>query len=225
MFKGAFRGGGGGGGGGGTATILVPFAFAAMVDQASGSGVGVTYTYDSATTTFTVTFNNPQSGTSYTVVTDEEFADGTGSRYMIVKSKSTTGFEVEMFGGYGPSGDPKVIMVYAQVPTVTVGSGGSGSADLSWVNVNNSQSPFTVWGSANAVDVDMSGGDVTIQLPSAASSTGKILTVKHSLGSVSTYTLKITSAGGTIDGQAEQTISQAKSSTRISSDGTHWKVI
>ena len=76
-----------------------------------------------------------------------------------------------------------------------------------------------------AVDVDMSGGDVTIQLPSAASSTGKILTVKHSLGSVSTYTLKITSAGGTIDGQAEQTISQAKSSTRISSDGTHWKVI
>ena len=169
-----------------------------------------------------MSFVSTQPNTNYTVVTDEEFADGTGSRYMLVQNKSTSGFEVDLYGGYGPSGDQKIIMVYAPDPEVAVGDG---AASLTWTTVNNAGSPLTAWGQSNAADVDVSSGDVTVQLPSASSTTGQIFTIKHSAGSLLSNTLKITSAGGLIDGLTEATITAEKSSTRVSSDGSNWKVI
>ncbi len=106
----------------GSANVIAPFTYASMTDSpSSGSGTGLSWTYDSSSSKFTVTFDTAQSDTSYTVVTDEEFADGTGSRYMMVTGKSTTGFDVEMYGSYGPSGDPKVVMVFGSSPVVSVG--------------------------------------------------------------------------------------------------------
>tara|TARA_R100000329_G_scaffold95303_3_gene79260 strand:- start:95 stop:772 length:678 start_codon:yes stop_codon:yes gene_type:complete len=225
MFRGNWRGTGGGGGGGSTVDVIVPFAYAAMTDTSSGSGVGVTWTYDSGSKTFSVTFNSARSDTSYTVVTDEEFADGTGSRYMMVLNKATTGFDVEMYGSYGPSGDPKIIMVYAQNPVVSVGSGGSGgTADLVW-GTHSSAAKFTFTGSTNAVSCDVSSNAIEVELPQASSKSGKIYTIKHSAGPIATNSITISSAGGTVDGLATVVVSQNLSSTRASSDGTNWFII
>tara|TARA_B100000131_G_scaffold221323_1_gene212923 strand:+ start:114070 stop:119811 length:5742 start_codon:yes stop_codon:yes gene_type:complete len=127
--------GGGGGGGGGTTNVVAPFAYAAMEPGSpnsndSGTGTGVSWTWNATTDTFSVTFDTARADTSYVVVTDEEFADGTGSRYMMVQNKATTGFEVKMYGGTGPmgAGDAKVVMVYGATPTIAVGGGGSGGS-------------------------------------------------------------------------------------------------
>ena len=107
----------------------------------------------------------------------------------------------------------------------STGGGGGGSANLVWASVGSGQSPFTVWGNVNAVAVDLTNGNVTVRLPAAAAHTGEIFTVKHDAGSIAANTLTVSSAGGTIDGLATINILQTQSSTRLSSDGSNWKVI
>jgi len=116
------------GGGGGTSSVIAPFAYAAMTDTGTpGTGTGCTWTWDSASSTFTVLFDTARETNNYTVVTDEEFAD-TGSRYMMVLNKNPSGFDVQMYGGYGPSGDPKTVLVFDENPTIDVGAGATGPA-------------------------------------------------------------------------------------------------
>lgn len=116
------------GGGGTSSAVIAPFAYAAMTDTGTpGTGTGCTWTWDSASSTFTVLFDTARETNNYTVVTDEEFAD-TGTRYMMVLNKNPGGFDVQMYGGYGPSGDPKTVLVFDENPTIDVGAGATGPA-------------------------------------------------------------------------------------------------
>jgi hypothetical protein len=103
------------------------------------------------------------------------------------------------------------------------GGGGGTSADLVWATV--SSGTFTFTGTTNAVTCDVSSTAITVQLPLASSFTGKIYTIKHVSGPILTNPITITSSGGTIDGLTTIVVSQTKSTTRVSSDGTGWQII
>ena len=160
--------------------VIGPFAYAAMTDSpSSGSGVGVTWSYDSGSKTFSVTFDTPQPNTNYAVVTDEEFADGTGSRYMMVLNKSTTGFDVEMWSSYGPSGDFKIIKVYSETGLLNVygdasgiGPGGT-QGQIQYNDGNGGFGGYTPGDARTELELEVATGE-------SAASGGKILRVDGS---------------------------------------------
>ena len=122
-----------GGGGSSSTDVIAPFAYAAMSDTAgsgggSVNGTGCSWTWDSANQTYSATFNTPRANTNYTVITDEEFSDT--ARDMLVGSKSTTGFDVQILSTYGPSGTVKTILVYDEAPTQSISTTGTATGHI-----------------------------------------------------------------------------------------------
>ena len=74
--------------------------------------------------------------------------------------------------------------------------------------VTNGASPYTVLSSDNFIQVDPSGGTVSILLPNAPV-TGRIYTVKDSTGAAATHNITVTTVGGSVnfDGATSATIS------------------
>ena len=117
-----------GGGGSSSTDVIVPFAYAAMSDTAgsgggSVNGTGCSWTWDSNNQTFSVTFDTARANTNYTIVTDEEFSDASG-RDMIPSGKATTGFDIDLYQGYGPTGTIKTVLVYDEDPTQSISATG-----------------------------------------------------------------------------------------------------
>lgn len=83
-------------------------------------------------------------------------------------------------------------------------------------------STTTLTSSDDVVIADASSGALTLTLPSAASNTGKVLTLKKS-GSDSTFNQ--VSISGTVDGLTTRKLSTQGESITIVSDGTSWQII
>jgi hypothetical protein len=71
---------------------------------------------------------------------------------------------------------------------------------------------------------DASGGAITVNLPSAASSTGRVLVVKKIDSSGNAVTIDA-NGGETIDGATTQAISAQWASLTIQSDGSGWYIL
>jgi len=85
-------------------------------------------------------------------------------------------------------------------------------------------SPYSVAASDTIIFCNATGGNMTVTLPSAASHTGRNLTVKRTNTTANTVT--VGSAAGTIDGAASYIIPGGTlNSITVVSDGTNWYII
>ena len=143
------------GGSGGSGGQIAPFAFTTLTNAATGSGINLTwdYTYVANTTSeYVVTFDDPQSNTNYTVVTD---AQGDDVIRLVVSNKTVSSFKVDVRSLVGmPTQDliGGTVMVYDENPsTGGTGAGSTGpSVDLTSLS-SNWESTYTTT-SANSAD-------------------------------------------------------------------------
>ena len=85
-------------------------------------------------------------------------------------------------------------------------------------------SPYSVAASDAVIFCNATGGNMTVTLPSAASHTGRKITVKRTNTTVNTVT--VGSASGTIDGSASYIIPGGTlNSITVVSDGTNWYIV
>jgi hypothetical protein len=85
-------------------------------------------------------------------------------------------------------------------------------------------SPYSVAASDTVIFCNATGGNMTVTLPSAASHTGRKITVKRTNTTVNTVT--VGSAAGTIDGSASYIIPGGTlNSITVVSDGTNWYIV
>lgn len=90
-------------------------------------------------------------------------------------------------------------------------------------SIDDTDSPYTALGTDNVILADDTSGSITINLPAAASSTGKIYYVKKLSASNS-----VTVDGAdseTIDGATTQVLSTQYDALAIVCDGTGWYII
>ena len=106
----------------------------------------------------------------------------------------------------------------------------NGAAAPSWdnpsgtqtvVSKTNADSPYTVLSSDQNILVDTSGGAITINLPAAASSNGRILTIKKTSNDFTACTID-GNASETIDGSTTTTINTRYESITIICNGSNW---
>jgi hypothetical protein len=122
--------------------------------------------------------------------------------------------------------------------TLTIDNNASGAANLIVTGNLQSQgaiylktvskvfadSPYSVAASDTIIFCNATGGNMTVTLPSAASHTGRNLTVKRINTTANTVT--VGSAAGTIDGAASYIIPGGTlNSITVVSDGTNWYII
>lgn len=106
------------------------------------------------------------------------------------------------------------------------GGGGGSTPPMSWASITSTDSPYSSWGAANSVEVDVSGGAVTVVLPAAASNGGKVFTVNHKAGGIGTNPITIQTAGSDlINGLSQIVATQENITIRASSNGSAWIVI
>ena len=156
-----------------TTSVILPFAFGKIIDANAGTGTGLSW--DAFGTTVAkyniVTFDTPQSNSSYSVVSDcEVFDDG---KQIHVFSKTVNGFRVQYWDGSSavssfPSEDNFTIIVYGSTPTVDiVGStldvindltpqlgGNLDTNDNTFITTNNKDIKFEPNGSGNINIID-----------------------------------------------------------------------
>ena len=91
--------------------------------------------------------------------------------------------------------------------------------------VNNAASPYTVLITDQYLQVDVSGGAVTIELPNAPA-TGQIFTIKDSTGNAGTSNITVTTVGGavTIDGATSFVMNSNYQAIDLIFDGTAYEV-
>lgn len=104
------------------------------------------------------------------------------------------------------------------------GGGGGGTDTLVWDTVT-TPGTYTISGTTNAVEADVSAGSINVQLPAASAHGGKVFTVKHTAGNLASNALTLSSVSGNIDDAASYQIFQTLSSTRVASNGTRWNII
>lgn len=107
------------------------------------------------------------------------------------------------------------------------GGGGGGGADITWSSKSYDGSAYAFAAGGNlGVYVNVSGGAVEVQLPSAAANSGKVYYVKHETGDLATNALTITSpTSGNVEGLTTLRIYQTQSTTKVSSNGTNWLIV
>ena len=90
--------------------------------------------------------------------------------------------------------------------------------------IDNTDSPYTVSVAVTQILItDSSSGSVTVNLPAVASSSGKLLTVKH-IGS-SNNTVLDGNASETIDGATTLTLTTQYAVATVFCDGSTWHVV
>ncbi len=105
------------------------------------------------------------------------------------------------------------------------GGGGDGKA-FAVQSLNNAGSPYTVSLSSTKSDmlsVDVSGGSVTVNIPSPTPIAGKMVIVKDALGQAASNNITV-STTGSIDGSSSVTINNNGASLLLVSDGIRWTV-
>jgi len=99
-----------------------------------------------------------------------------------------------------------------------------GATYLKTVSKVFADSPYSVAASDTIIFCNATGGNMTVTLPSAASHTGRSLTVKRTNTTANTVT--VGSAAGTIDGAASYIIPGGTlNAITVVSDGTNWYII
>lgn len=87
-----------------------------------------------------------------------------------------------------------------------------------------SSTPYTATATDRVILVDASGGDATINLPTAVGISGKEYVVKKT--DASAYTVTVAPDGAeTIDGEATLVIGTQYDSYTLVSDGSNWMII
>lgn len=89
--------------------------------------------------------------------------------------------------------------------------------------ITSADSPYTA-GSEEVVQIDASGGNVTVDLPDASTNNRVILQFKRIDNSNNTVTINAIS-GQTIDGEGSKDIKYQWSNMVIRSDGTNWFIL
>lgn len=102
-------------------------------------------------------------------------------------------------------------------------SDGSGPKTVTSVAKVFADSPYTVLATDYVVLVDPTGGGCTVNLPVAASNTGRLLVVKHSSASGNTVTID-GDGGETIDGNLTAVLSSFQSFTLLC-NGSNWFIL
>lgn len=90
-------------------------------------------------------------------------------------------------------------------------------------NVNSVSSSYVITSTDAVVLADATGGAVTVTLPTAASITGKVYTVKR-INSGSNNVTLATTGGQTIDGATTQVMTIQYTSLDVISDGSNWEI-
>lgn len=99
-------------------------------------------------------------------------------------------------------------------------------AVVSTTAIDDTDSPYTVLDADRVILVDCSGGAVTLDLPAAATATGRVIAVKDSSGDAATNNITIDgNASETIDGSATYVFSSNYLAAAFLSTGTEWLVI
>lgn len=108
--------------------------------------------------------------------------------------------------------------------TFTIASTGSSSV-LTFTTVTHAQSPYTVLSTDQFLEVDTTGGAVTIKLPNAPT-TGRSIIIKDYKGNSSTFAISVTTVGGTvtIDGQTTYTMASNWSSITVAFDSANYYI-
>ena len=87
-------------------------------------------------------------------------------------------------------------------------------------------SPYTVAALDVFIGGDSSGGSITVNLPTASSSTGRVIEVYDVTGFANTNSITVQPSGGAlISGQASQVIATSYGGLTVISDGTNWEII
>tara|TARA_R110000868_G_scaffold62962_3_gene189957 strand:- start:10856 stop:12025 length:1170 start_codon:yes stop_codon:yes gene_type:complete len=84
-------------------------------------------------------------------------------------------------------------------------------------------SPYTALQTDQTIFCDATSGAITVNLPAAASSTGKVLTIKKTDSSTNAITLD-GNASETIDGATTTTLNTQYESVKIVCDGSNWYI-
>ena len=91
--------------------------------------------------------------------------------------------------------------------------------------VTNAMSPYAVASTDTRLDCATSGGAISIVLPTAASSTNRVIQVVDTAGSAGTNNITVTvSGGGTINGSASYVVNSAYGTATFVSTGAFWVV-
>src|ERR1051326_5699935 len=96
-----------------------------------------------------------------------------------------------------------------------------GGTHYSVVTKTHANTPYAVAAGDYAIIVDTSGGAVEIDLPAAASHTGRVLNIKKKTSDANSVTIKANGAE-LIDGANTVVFSSQYTSYQIISDGTQW---
>lgn len=151
-------------------------------------------------------------------------------------SASLTSGALKLGAGGGTALDTQISRTAAN--TLTIDNNASGAANLiitgnlqvqgalylKTVSKVFADSPYSVAASDAVIFCNATGGNMTVTLPSAASHTGRKLTVKRTNTTANTVT--VGSASGTIDGSASYIIPGGTlNSITVVSDGTNWYIV
>tara|TARA_R100000458_G_C8177461_1_gene175721 strand:- start:306 stop:737 length:432 start_codon:yes stop_codon:yes gene_type:complete len=101
----------------------------------------------------------------------------------------------------------------------------SGGSQTAVTEITASDSPYSPSSSDAFVAVDLSGGAVTVQLPTPVGAGGRRLFVKDSKGSCAPgLKITITTAASTIDGASSFELTDSYQSISLISDGDEWLI-
>ena len=141
--------------------------------------------------------------------------DTAGSERMIIDANgnvgignSTPGNELEVTGVINASSDVRV----------------NGTSVLTLQNISTKTTDYTATTSDNTILVDASSGNVTITLPAASTTTGRVLVVKRLDSSTNTVVIDA-NLSETIDGAETRAVINQYDSFTIQSNGTSWFIL
>ena len=101
----------------------------------------------------------------------------------------------------------------------------SGGSETAVTEIDNTDSPYSPSSSDAFVAVDLSGGAVTVRLPTPVGAGGRKLFIKDSKGTCTpSLKITITTAASTIDGAANFELTDAYQAMSVISDGDEWLI-
>jgi hypothetical protein len=118
-------------------------------------------------------------------------------------------------------------MFRGSVRAVASGGGGStpGTNPFTWLTITSADSPYSFGSTYNGVLVDVSGGPVVVNIPTAVTAS-KIYAVKHWGGNLAVNSITLNSLGGDFDGPsglgASMPLDQHMGDIEFSSNGVDW---
>ena len=189
------------------------------------------YIEDSKGIDFTIP--NPPNGTvgTYCAINIPSMTGGGGTNFTGIRFSnspnlgslsSTSNNDVTIIpGGTGKVG------IGTTSPSVMLDVNGSAKVkgfQAALVTKTNSDSPYTALSTDYTILCDATSGTITINLPAAASHSGRIFNVKKSDSSVNAVTID-GNASETIDGSTTQVLSVQYHALTIQSDGSNWHIL